>query len=180
LIGMGTGLGLSAALPSLFLARYMSTELGIPEVQAAYVPSTIGVCGLIGKLVAGWAVDRVDKRAVVLAALGLDALGWVLVVNQSSLAGMLMAAIPLGLGGGFLPLPPVLQGACFGRAMIGRVSGLQGLLGLPFMLGITPLFGWLQQQTGSFVQPFLGLAGVCALAAAAFAFVRIPRIEPGL
>jgi MFS family permease len=180
LIGLGTGLAFCAALPGLFLPRYMNTELGIPEVQSAWVVSALGIYGLIGRLVTGWAIDRIDKRAVVLTALGLNVLGWVIAVNQSSLAGMLAAAVPLGLGAGFLALPAVLQGACFGRAMIGRVSGLQALLGLPFLLGISPLFGWLQQQTGSFVQPFLGLAGVYALAAATFAFVRLPRVEPGL
>jgi MFS family permease len=145
------------------------------------VPSTTALFGLIGKLIAGWAIDHIDKRAVVLAALLVHALGWVMAVSQTSLAGLLAAAIPLGLGGGgFIALPPVLQGACFGRAMIGRVGGLHALLSLPFLLAISPLVGWLHHETGSFVQPLLGLAGVCALAAAVFAFVRIPKVEPGL
>jgi MFS family permease len=181
LIGLGTGLAFCASLPGFFLVRHMESELGIPTVQAAYVPAAQGIAGLIGKLVAGWAIDRIDKRAVVIAALCLHALGWIIAVNQSSLAGMLAAAIPLGLGGGgFLPLPPVLQGACFGRAMIGRVAGLHALLAFPFLLGITPFAGWLQAQTGSFVQPFLGLAGTCLLAALVLGLVRIPKVEPGL
>jgi MFS family permease len=180
-IGIGTGLAFCVSLPGLFLVRYMENELGISAVEAANVPATMGFFGLIGKLVAGWSIDRIDKRAVVLAALGLHALGWAIAVGQSSLTGMLVAAIPLGLGGGgFLPLPPVLQGACFGRAMIGRVAGLHALLGLPFLLGVTPLVGWLHGQTGSFVQPFVGLAGLCVLAALTLSLTRIPRVEPGL
>lgn len=181
LIGIGMALGFCSSLPGFYVIRYVETELGMTAVQAALIPSTQAIFGLIGKLVAGWAIDRVDKRAVVLAVLGLHALGWVIVVQQSSLTGLLLAAIPMGLGGGgFLPLVPVLQGACFGRAMIGRVNGLHALLAMPFLLAIAPLVGWLQHQTGSFVQPFLGLAGVCALAALVFAFVRVPKLEPGL
>lgn len=181
LVGLGVGLAFCAAIPGFYLVRYMETELGIPAVQAALAPSVGAVAGLIGKFLAGWAIDRVDKRAVVLTALGLHGLGWIIAVQQTTLLGIVLASIPIGLGGGsFFPLAPVLQGACFGRAMIGRVSGLHALIGLPFLLGVAPLVGWLQQQTGSFVQPLLGLAGICGLAALALAFVRIPGVEPGL
>jgi MFS family permease len=159
----------------------MEKELAIPVVQAANVPSTIAVFGLVGKLVGGWAMDRFDKRLVLVAALVVHALGWVVAVTQSSLAGMLLAAVPLGLGGGgFLALPAVLQAACFGRAMIGRVTGLHALLGLPFLMTIAPLVGWLEQRTGSFVVPFLGLAATLLTAALVLASVRIPKVEPGL
>jgi hypothetical protein len=105
----------------------------------------------------------------------------VIAVQQSTVIGLMLAAVPLGLGGGgFLPLAPVIQGACFGRAMIGRVNGLHALMALPLLLAIAPLVGWAQHLTGSFAQPFLALAGVCVLAALMFAFVRIPKVEPGL
>jgi MFS family permease len=180
LLGIGVGIALCVSLPGFFLVRYMETELGIPTVQAANVPSAMAASGLVGKLLAGWAMDRIDKRVVVVAALALNALGWLAAVTQSSLAGMLVAAVPLGLGGGgFLALPAALQGACFGRAMIGRVSGLHALLGLPFLLCIAPSVGWLEQRTGSFVPPFVGLAGLLLLAALVLVLVRIPRVEPG-
>jgi MFS family permease len=180
-MGLGIALGFCSSIPGFYLVRYMETELGIDPIQASLVPSTQAVSGLIGKLTAGWAVDRIDKRRVVLAALGLHALGWVIAVQQSSLAGLMLAGIPLGLGSGaFPPLAPTVQGAAFGRAMIGRVNGLHALFALPLLLLIAPLAGWLQHQTGSFVVPFLGLAGISVLAALVFALVRIPRVEPGL
>jgi MFS family permease len=181
LVGIGAGIALCVSLPGFFLVRYMERELGIPPVEAANVPSAMAAAGLVGKLLAGWAVDRMNRLLVVVAALGLNALGWLAAVTQTSLGGMLLAAVPLGLGGGgFLALPAVLQGACFGRAMIGRVSGLHALLGLPFLLAIAPLVGMLEQRTGSFATPFVGLAGLLLLAALVFALVRIPRIEPGV
>lgn len=179
LIGGGVGLALSVSLATFFLVRHLET-LGIPRTRAALVPSSIAVFGIAGKLTAGWLIDRIDARAVVVGALALHALGWTIVSSQSSYAAMLFASAPLGLGGGgFLPLPPVLQGRCFGRDSIGRVAGFHGLIGLPFLLAVAPLVGWSEGRTGGFAAPFLGLAGVLALAAAVLACVRIPETEPG-
>ena len=179
LIGGGVGLALSVSLATFFLVRHLET-LGIPRTRAALVPSSMAVFGIVGKLTAGWLIDRIDARAVVVGVLALHALGWTIVATQSSYAAMLVASVPLGLGGGgFLPLPPVLQGRCFGRDAIGRVAGFHGLIGLPFLLAAAPLVGWSEGRTGGFAAPFLGLAGVLVLAAAVLACVRIPDIEPG-
>jgi MFS family permease len=180
LVGLGLGLAFCTAIPDFYLVRYMETELGMPAVQAA-IPASLGaVGGILGRFVAGWAADRYDKRVLLLAALGMVALGWGIAVGVPSFAGLITAEIVKGLGvGSIFPLAPVVQGACFGRAMIGRVSGLHALLGLPFLIAIAPLVGYAHTQTGSFAQPFLGLVGVCALAALLFAFARIPRVEPG-
>ena len=179
LIGGGVGLALSVSVATFFLVRYLET-LGISRTRAALVPSSMAVFGIVGKLTAGWLIDRIDARAVVVGALVLHALGWTIVASQSSYAAMLFASVPLGLGGGgFLPLPPVLQGRCFGRDAIGRVAGFHGLIGLPFLLAVAPLVGWSEGRTGGFAAPFLGLAGVLALAAAVLACARIPEVEPG-
>jgi MFS family permease len=180
LLGFGFGLAFCASIPSFYLIRYMESELGLPAV-AASIPASLGaVGGLTGRFVAGWAADRIDRRIILLAALGMIALGWAIAVSVSSLAGMIAAEIIKGLGvGSIFPLAPVVQGACFGRAMIGRVSGLHALLGLPFLIAVAPLVGHAHTQTGSFVQPFLGLIGVCALAALLLGLARIPRTEPG-
>jgi MFS family permease len=174
-IAIGAGLALSVSVATLFLVRHLE-KLGIERTQAALVPSLMAGCGIVGKLVSGWASDRIDVRAVVVTALWIHAFGWTLVATQSSHAAFLAAAVPLGLGGGgFLPLPAVLQGRCFGRDAIGRVSGLHALLGLPFLLATAPLVGLAEVETGSFRAPFLGLAGVLLTASAVLACVRIPR-----
>ena len=179
LIAVGVGLALSVSIATLFLVRHLET-LGIARTRAALVPSGMAAFGIIGKLTAGRLIDRFDARAVVAGALAVHGLGWLIVAASSSYAAMLVAAAPLGLGGGgFLPLPPVLQGRCFGRAAIGRVGGLHGLIGLPFLLAAAPLVGWIEASSGSFAAPFYGLSGVLLLAAATFACVRIPVFEPG-
>jgi MFS family permease len=178
-IGIGAGLALSVSVATLFLVLHLE-QCGIERTQAALVPSLMALFGILGKLAAGAAIDRVDARGVVIAALALHALGWGIVATQTSFFAFLLAAAPLGLGGGgFLPLPPVLQGRCFGRDAIGRVSGLHALLGLPVLLAAAPLVGLLEARTGSFTLPFLGLAFVLALAAACIARVRPPRTQGG-
>jgi MFS transporter, OFA family, oxalate/formate antiporter len=178
LIGGGVGLALSVSVATLFLVRHLET-LGIPRTRAALVPSSMAMFGIVGKLTAGWLVDRIDARAVVAGALLVHALGWTIVASQSSYAAMLLASVPLGLGGGgFLPLPPVLQGRCFGRAAIGRIGGVHALIGLPFLLAVSPLVGWTAGRTGGFAAPFFGLVGVLALAVLVLACVRIPEVEP--
>ena len=178
-IGIGAGLALSVSVAALFLVLHLE-RLGIERTQAALVPSLMALFGILGKLAAGGAIDRVDARFVVIAALALHAFGWAIVATQTSLGAFLLAAAPLGLGsGGFLPLPPVLQGRCFGRDAIGRVSGLHALLGLPFLLAAAPLVGLAEGRTGSFTLPFLGLALALTLAAACIARVRPPRAQRG-
>ena len=68
--------------------RHLET-LGIPRTQAALVPSAMALFGIIGKLGAGWLIDRIDARAVVVGVLALHALGWTIVASQSSYAAML-------------------------------------------------------------------------------------------
>ncbi len=173
-IGIGAGLALSVSVATLFLVRHLEKN-GIEATQAAWVPSLMAAFGILGKLASGWAIDRFDARRVVIGALALHALGWAIVATQTSETAFLLAAVPLGLGGGgFLPLTPVLQGRCFGRDAIGRVSGLHALIGLPFLLAAAPLVGFVEVRTGSFAPAFLGLAGVLVLASLAFACVRTP------
>jgi sugar phosphate permease len=179
LIAVGLGLALSVSIATLFLVRHLET-LGIPRTQAALVPSLMAVFGIVGKLGAGWLIDRIDARVAVAGALAVHALGWAIVASQSSFAALLLAAAPLGLGGGgFLPLPAVLQGRCFGRDAIGRVGGLHALIGLPFLLAAAPLVGWAGGRSGGFAAPFYGLTGVLLLAAGVLACLRIPEVEPG-
>lgn len=174
-IGIGAGIALSVSVAALFLVRHLE-KLGIERTQAALLPSLMAAFGILGKLAAGWAIDRIDARRVVVAVLWIYALGWTMVATQSSYGTLLAAAAPLGFGGGgFLPLPAVLQGRCFGRDAIGRVSGMHALLGLPFLVATAPLVGMAEVETGSFRTPFLGLAGALVLASAVLACVRPPR-----
>jgi len=179
---IGVGIGLALCVPvgsSVFFVRHLE-EIGISRTQSALVMPVMAVFSLAGKLVVGFLADRHDRRLLAVAALLSHVLGLSIVATGSTLGTMFAAAVPLGLGGGgFMPLPGILQAACFGRAVIGRVSGLHAFLGLPFLLVTAPLTGLAASQTGSFVLPFLGLGCIQLVAAGLLACIHIPRIAPG-
>ncbi len=180
LIGLGDALAMCVPVATgLFFVRHLE-EIGIARTQIALVMPLMAVFSLSGKLSVGFLADRMDPRPLVVGTLALHVVGLWIVALGTGLESMLMAALPLGVGGGgFIPLPGVLQGRCFGRLVIGRVSGLHALLGLPFMLAAAPMVGLAASSTGSFVAPFLVLGCVQLVAAGVFAFVRVPSAEPG-
>jgi MFS family permease len=180
LIGVGIALALCVPVGSgVFFVRHLE-EIGISRASSALVVSVMAVCSLIGKLGVGLLADRVDRRGLVVVTLVAHVLGLYLLATGATLSTMFVAAVPLGLGGGgFIPLPGILQGACFGRLVIGRIGGMHAFVGLPFLLAAAPVVGLAASSTGSFVAPFLALGGVQLLAAVLLACVRIPRIEPG-
>jgi MFS family permease len=181
LVGLGDALAMSVPVATaVFFVRHLE-GVGLAQSQVALIMSLSAACGLIGKLTMGILSDRINPRLLASIALALYATGLWIVAAGTGLGIMFAAAIPLGLGGGgFLPLPPVLQALCFGRIVIGRVSGLQSILGLPFLLVSAPLVGIAASASGSFVLPFFVMGGVQVLAAAILAFVRLPpRPERG-
>lgn len=175
LIGFGTGMALAVPISVLFLVRHLES-FGIGAEQASLAFVVMGVAGMVGKLVTGTLADRYDERLITLGAICSLLLGWLGLSQTVSLPGVLLAGIPAGFGaGGMIPMPGVLVGACFGRGVAGRVMGLQGALGLPFLLSVPPLVGWSRDLTGSFEIPFLGLAGLLVVATLLVALLRVPR-----
>jgi MFS family permease len=179
-IGLGDAMAMCVPVAQgVFFVRHLE-ELSIPRAEIALVMTLIAACSITGKLSVGFLADRMSPRWLAVGTLCIQAVGISAVALGTGVTQMALAAIPLGLGGGgFFPLTSVLQGRCFGRLVIGRVSGLHALLGLPFLLIAAPSTGFAASSTGSFVAPFLTLGGVLMLGAAVLAFVRVPQTEPG-
>ena len=74
-----------------------------------------------------------------------------------------------------IPMTAILIGACFGRAVAGKVMGIQAALSLPFLLSISPLVGIVRDRSGSFVASFQILCGLLVVAMLLIALLRIPR-----
>jgi MFS family permease len=179
LIGLGTGLALGVSTATFFLVRHVET-LGISAEEAAMVYIVMGLAGMAGKLISGTLSDGFDERLVTLAALACLILGWASFTQVTTLSGVMLAGVPAGLGaGGMIPMPAVLIGACFGRAVAGKVMGLQAAIGLPFLLSISPLVGVLRDRSGSFQQSFLALVSLLLVAVVLILLLRIPRSENG-
>jgi MFS family permease len=174
-IGIGSALSLCVTIGSgVFFVRHFE-ELGISRADCAVLMTSISAFSIVGKMFVGWLADRINLRFLLVATNLLHALSLAIIATETSFVAMLIATIPAGLGaGGFLPLKPVLQGACFGRHRIGRIAGLHAAMGLPFMVGAAPAVGYLADRAEGFTVPYLGMAATLLLAATVLVYIRFP------
>ncbi len=174
LLGGGLAIATSAALGGVFLVRHFES-LRMPHAEVRWVLGAMSFGALLGRISVGWLLDRSNPRWVASCVIAAQALGWIGVSYAQSFAQFLALAVPAGMGaGGFGVSAPVLQAACFGPRVMGRVTGLHGLIGLPFLLTGTPLAGRAADELGSFPPVFRGLAVVVVVGAALVACVRVP------
>jgi len=174
LVSVGMGLALSALAVALHLVPF-GQSLGFELREAAWAPTALSSGSLVGKLLGGWSIDRLGKRATVVGLLVIQALGWVLLASEPDYSTLLAGSALMGFGaGGFLPLPPIFLAACFGRNVVGQASGLAGAAALPIQMLAPPLVGAVFDSTGSYQIAFQSMVGVALLAAVLLIRVRVP------
>lgn len=175
-------IGLAFCSTSTLIAHLVpyATDLGFEPQRAALLMSAYAGAGLIGRLVCGYLVDRVDKRLASWIVFAVLTAGWGALVVAPSYSALFVASIGMGLGvGGIMPLWGALTGACFGRAIFGHAMGLMTPLMLPFNLAGAPIAAYAFDRTGSYTLVLSAFLGTFILGAAVIAFLRIPRVEPG-
>jgi predicted MFS family arabinose efflux permease len=155
-------------------------DLGVDSLRAAAFFSVMVPFSLLGKLLFGVVVDRVETRHAVFSAIGLLAVTWVLLLSEPSYGTLLAAGGLFGLGVGAVgPMQGFVIASCFGRHAVGQVMGLGGLLGLPVVAGAAPLVGFLFDSQGSYQVGFLLQLATLGISALFFGLMRIPEVEPG-
>jgi MFS family permease len=153
-------------------------DLGVARRDASWVLSAAAVGSLLGKLVFGLVVDRVDPRHALYLAVALLAGAWVTLLGDPGYPSLLLAGSLMGLGiGAVIPINGVVVGRIFGRAGFGQVTGLGGLLSLPFVAASGPAAGRLYDLTGSYRVAFGAEIAVLLLAGVLFAGLRFPGEE---
>jgi MFS family permease len=136
--------------------------------------------GVVGKLLFGWIVDRIEERRAFWLSLGVQAVGVFLVLSTREYSFLLLAGALFGLGmGGVVPLWAALIGAGFGRNEFGSVMGLMSPFMAPIQALGVPFAGWIFDRTGSYDLAFQAFLGIYALAAFVLFFLRLPEVEPG-
>jgi MFS family permease len=151
------------------------TDMGYTVVQAAPVLSFGAAAGVLGKVVFGWIVDRLDPRLAILAAIGSQLLGQVGMLAFDGYVAFAAAATVFGFGmGGVVPLHGAIAGIAFGRENFGKVMGLMRPAMMPLQVAGLPFAGWIFDVYGDYrlaFQLFLGLYVLAALCAWA---MRLP------
>ncbi len=145
-------------------------------MRAAYILSCFALSTSAGKVLFGLIVDRIDMRAALWCALGLQATGWLLLLSQPGFELFLAAASLFGVGtGALMPVQGAMIGAVFGRAVFGQVMGLMGPFMLIPLVVSPPLVGYLYDTTGSYTLPFTLFLACFAIPAILLLFLRIHR-----
>ena len=111
------------------------------EAGLAVLIWTVG--GLPGRLASGFLADKFDKRLVLAAAFIMQLIGLFFFLTTTNLSGAVLYGVTHGIGWGMTtPSRLALQGELWGRAIFGRLMGIQtGTSAIGSI--ISPIFvGW--------------------------------------
>jgi MFS family permease len=163
--------------------------LGLSSLTAAAVISSIGVGGLVGRILVGWLSDRIDRRRAVALALALQVAAFVGFALAQGPAVLYPAAVAFGFGfGGAVAVFPALVADYFGRthagALVGRMFGTAGAMAAvgPYVAAL------IFDATGSYRAAFAISAALNGVALAVALSLPRPRsrrldddvVDPGL
>lgn len=99
-------------------------SLGFSLQWASGVISSVGVGGLVGRIVTGPLSDRIDRRRAVALALAVETLSFVGIAVADNLVLLYASAIAFGLSyGGSVAVFPALVADYFGRTHAGAIVG---------------------------------------------------------
>ena len=159
-----------------------ANDVGVTGQRAGAITSVLAVAALLGKLIFGFVLDRVSRRAGLWLTIGVQAAGWSLLCQgEPSWTRFLACACVFGLGtGGMLPAIGAVIGACFGRSAFGRAFGYMSPIRLPLTMASPLVGGFISDVTGSYALAFQIYLFAFAGAALLLALVRVPSSEPGL
>jgi MFS family permease len=166
--------GLIASGIGLFNESILA-ERGFPPDVYYTALAVTAITGLVGNFAAGAFADRGSLRSVLLAALVILSAGLVGLVHVKTVAHVMMQAVAMGVGGGFVMVVFFsFWGRAYGPAELGRIQGgAQAMTVLASAIGPL-LLAMSVDATGSYGTAFYSLAVVVALLGVAAAFVPMP------
>lgn len=177
LIGICFGLSYGAGTIYSFALVPHAQNLGYDIKAAALILSVGGAFGFIGKIAYAIYADRLKGKLVIttLCLLTIQLLVWLIIIHTDNLFMLYLSAAGLGLcAGAFLPLYPVFISTYFEESIMGKVSGNQALIFIPFLFMSAPLAGVSFDQTGSYVPMFWAVTGVTLVTMSLFAILGQP------
>ena len=168
LSGIGTNL-----IPAL-------TDSGLTPTQAAWMQSVFGLAVILGRLAVGALIDRFWAPAVAAVALGVPAIGCLILLEPHSLVVTAFAVLLLGAAAGAeLDLMAFLAAKYFGLAHYAKVYAVLYAL-LAVAGGTAPMiFARAYDLTASYDTSFLIAAGFFVFGALILLLLgRYPRLSP--
>ena len=168
---MGTG-----ALLSHIVA--FGTDAGFGPERASLLASLVAGGAALGKLVWGWACDRLGESRAFLAAIVSQGLCLVALTQAVGYYPLATLSLLTGIAiGGVMPLSSALMARAFGRARFGAMLGLMWPIAIPPQLAGPMLAAWIRDTLGDYEPAFWLFAGLLLLALALVRAVRLPAPE---
>ncbi|MQF48577.1 MFS transporter [SAR202 cluster bacterium AC-647-N09_OGT_505m] len=153
--------------------------IGINPQMAATVLGMTAITSVIGRLGFGWLSDRVPKRFVMAATIGLAAVGALILAHVTMWWHLAFFVMFYGVGwGGGATTMSIVRAEYFGRRAFGTISGMMNSVQM-FGLVLGPVFaGFVYDVTESYYLAFMIFAVSGVLAAILMLFIKPPRRLP--
>lgn len=177
-IGLALGLlfmSQSGVLANLYV---YALDLGHGSDKAGRLIFTLAGTGLIGKLLFGYAADRINLKVGLWIAIILAGSGIALLSTEPTYMVMLFAAVLLGLAtGGMLPVWGAMIAVVFGMKSYGRVMGIMmpviALTVMPGPLLAAAMF----EKYGNYTNSFYFFIGILLLSFLLLVPLKLQPIE---
>lgn len=152
-----------------FLAQYLGNQ------QAAATVSITTGASIMGRIVIGNFVDRMDKRFVTMACVLLQGAAVITLAFNSHVVTLYLCTFLFGLTmGPLLMMQSLLIGECFGIPSFATVAGTIGLITMPGAAFGPVIAGLIFDATQSYALSFILFSSASFLSAGIIYFARPP------
>lgn len=174
LIGIALGLLFTGYASLLANFTPYALDRGATADQASNAIMTLAVCGLLGKLLFGFAADKMNLKVGMWLSMALLLAAYLLLAAEPGLVLVFVAAALLGLStGGMLPIWGSMMARVFGLVSYGRAMGLMSPLFTLFIIPGYAIIGALYDATGSYRPSLLLFAALLVVAMAVLLPVKL-------
>lgn len=139
------------------------TDYGITPAKAAFSLGLMTFVSIGGRLFAGFAGDRYDKRYLLMIAFILQSMGIFILMKAQTMPMVYLFILVYALGfGATVPLSPAIRAEYFGRASFGKIQGFMTPM-IMVSSAIGPiLVGYMFDRSGSYDMAFM-MVGIFTL-----------------
>ena len=180
LISLGHGSALlvvSAVL--VHLVVHVTERLGYSLRQGTAVIALMTAMQVVGQLGGGWAGDRFNKRAIIVACMAGHAAALLLLASATAFWMVLGFAVLHGLSWGIRgPLMAAIRADYFGSGSFGMITGISSMIVMLGMMAGPLIAGILADRTGSYELGFTVLATLAGAGSIFFVLARRPAPPP--
>lgn len=160
----------------LHVIPYLEGE-GVERARAAAVLGAISGIGILGKVGAGYATDRLPPRVVVASVFLMQASALALLLSIGDTAGLALFTALFGVSmGSVVALQPLILADYFGLRAFASIMGVVSMFGMVVSALGPATAGFIYDAAGSYTIAFAGFLAIDVLAAALVLSSRRPPL----